>query len=147
MDAIRTSLKQVLSDVFIMYTESHIFHWNVEGRDFLMFHELFGRIYQDVYESVDNVAERLRAVGGYAPFNVRALLSHATIDDTPPLTDPVQMANRLLTTNAAVIESLKQANLQAEQAGLVGTSNYLADRIDTHMKWNWFLRSSTKKEQ
>jgi starvation-inducible DNA-binding protein len=66
MSALTDSLKTVLSDAVTMYFTAHGFHWNVEGQDFSQYHDLFADIYEDVYSSIDPLAEDIRKLGEYS---------------------------------------------------------------------------------
>ena len=67
MDELRAQLKETLATVFSFYLKAHNFHWNVEGPFFYEYHKMFGDIYEDVYSSIDGIAENLRKIGTYAP--------------------------------------------------------------------------------
>jgi hypothetical protein len=61
------ALAKVLSDTFVLYLKTHNFHWNVEGPQFLGLHEMFEKQYRDLWNSIDDIAERIRALGQPAP--------------------------------------------------------------------------------
>lgn len=141
MNELRAQLRQALSDVFGLYIQAHIFHWNVEGADFFTYHKMFEDIYQDVYDSIDPLAEHLRAVGGYTHPTPSAIFTDST-ESTGMITSSSEMVKVLINMNAAVVVSLTNAEREATEAKQIGVANFLADRIDAHMKWNWFLRAS-----
>jgi len=67
MDELVQAMKKALADTFAFYLKAHGFHWNVEGRMFAQDHALFGTIYEEVYGSIDQFAEEIRAMDAYAP--------------------------------------------------------------------------------
>ena len=147
MSDLGNSLKVVLADTFSMYMQAHKYHFNVEGPDFLQYHDLFGKIYQDLWTSVDMTAEHIRALDEYVPFNFARLLELTTVEDDNKIPTAMGMIDRLLDTNNLVIESLKKSVEQAKIANDEAVINYLGERLDAHSKHGWFLRSSTKKNR
>lgn len=67
MDQLEQAAKVAFASEFSFYLKAHNFHWNVEGSDFFEYHELFGKIYEEVYSSIDNFAEKIRSLGTYVP--------------------------------------------------------------------------------
>ena len=146
MEELRKQLKETLATVFSFYLKAHNFHWNVEGPMFYEYHKMFGKIYQDVYSSIDGIAENLRKIGTYAPGSYTRFSELSKIEDcidVPPVQD---MVDRLLADNTLVIESLNASFSLAETINSQGLMNFLADRIDQHQKWAWFLRASKKNK-
>lgn len=144
MEELRTALAKVLADTFVMYFKSHAFHWNVEGMFFPQFHEFFGKLYEELHGAVDNIAEHIRAVDGYAPHSLANLMNMKTIGEEDLLTDPKSMITNLITDNNLVIISLMQAFQEAEKVSEIGLANFLQDRIDIHQKHGWMLKASIK---
>lgn len=139
-------LTETLSTTFAFYLRAHGFHWNVEGPDFLQYHELFGKIADDVYGSIDPMAEEIRALNQYAPISLTELKAHSVIDDDQNAqnNNAKSMILTLSSENGRVIESLRRSFEAAQQEGNQGLMNFLADRLDAHAKWAWFLRASSK---
>jgi starvation-inducible DNA-binding protein len=144
MKKLATSLKTLLSDVVTMYFAAHGYHWNVEGEDFYQYHELFAEIYEDVYSSVDPLAENIRKLDEYAPFSFKTFLDLRTIETKEVKPEPKAMAKALMTLNEGVIKSLNKAFKDATSADEQGIADFIAGRIDQHQKWAWQLRASTK---
>lgn len=133
-------LESLLGDVFTMYVTAHGYHWNVIGRDFAQFHELFQEIYEDVYSSIDPIAENIRKLNEYAPFTLTDLIDIRTIDDvTLQGGDGVDLARSLAAVNDAVIGRLVYVFGEAVAANQQGIANFIAERIDMHQKWAWQL--------
>lgn len=129
------ALAALLPAVFDVYARAHEAHWNVTGDDFAQFHELFGAIYEDVYGSVDPIAENIRKLGSLAP---SLTLSARSL----PGVDPETLAADLLMANEALCERICAAFDVASAAGQQGIANFLAERQDAHQMWSWQLRAS-----
>ena len=136
--------KRVLADSFKLYLKAHNFHWNVEGPTFSSLHELFGNIYGDLYESVDVLAEEIRAMGSYAPGSFRRFDELSSIEDEVEIIEWQEMIRRLLRDIDTLQDSIKIAYQMAEDYGNHGLSNYLAERQDALKKHSWMLRSTIK---
>ena len=145
MDELINSMNKCLANTFVFYFKAHAFHWNVEGANFPTYHEFFGNLYEDLYSAVDPLAEEIRALGVYAPSGLNELYKHATIiDSTARGTDLKTMLEASLQANTAVLECLTTTFAIATKENKQGLANFLADRIDTHKKHEWMLRSCLK---
>jgi starvation-inducible DNA-binding protein len=144
MDELIKALKVAMADVVTMYFMAHGYHWNVEGQDFSQYHGLFGDIYEDVYGSVDPLAENVRKLDDYAPFSLQKFIDLRNVEFKDVDPTPKAMARSLMTANDTVIDTLNDAFKKAEEADQQGIMDFLAGRIDMHMKWAWQLRASTK---
>lgn len=142
--SLAAELQSVLSDVVTLYFKAQGCHWNVEGPDFSQYHDLFGAIYADVYDSIDPLAENVRKLGAYSPFTLEAFLQLRTLTDSEIDTTPVKMAVSLLSDNEHVITRLNLAFQVASDENQQGIADFIAGRIDMHQKWSWQLRASTK---
>lgn len=144
MEELVKALKVSMADVITMYFMAHGYHWNVEGQDFSQYHDLFGDIYEDVYGSVDPLAENVRKLDDYAPFSLQKFIDLRTVEFKDVDPTPKAMAKSLLKANEAVITTLNDCFKKAEEADEQGVMDFLAGRIDMHQKWAWQLRASTK---
>ena len=107
MDELKAALRIVLANKFLMYFKAQSYHWNVEGMFFSQYHDFFGKIYEEVYGSIDTTAEELRALDAYAPISINEMYSYATIDeDAMKPSNITDMVQNLFIDNAKVIESL-----------------------------------------
>ena len=144
MKKLQDALKSLLADVFLFYLKGHGYHWNVEGQDFSQYHDLFGDIYADAYGSIDPIAENIRKLDEAAPFRLERLEKLAKIEDKASSSNNAKaLANDLLAHNDKLIEQLKDAFDVANEENEQGIANFLAERIDMHLKWSWQLRAST----
>ena len=146
MDELITALKVLVANQTFMYYKTHAFHWNVEGIEFSQYHEFFGDLYTDIYNSVDPTAENIRKLGAYAPTSLSELYNYKTIEEVdhvvPLLRD---MLGQLLVDNDKVIDSLNKVFSLAQEQNKQGLCNFIADRLDTHAKHGWMLRVSMKQ--
>jgi HK97 family phage prohead protease len=140
-------LTELLADVVSFYFRAHGAHWNVKGSDFSEYHKLFNEIYEDVYGSIDPIAENLRKLGSLAPFTLPSLIALRSIEDAPAIMqDPMALASDLLEANDIVIDELSDAFDCATMYGQQGVANFLADRLDKHQFWKWQLTASLGQE-
>ena len=145
MNELQQAVTAAFNATFVFYFKAHSFHWNVEGRDFQEYHDLFGDIYEEVYEAVDSFAERIRTTQAYAPYCLEDLVGGSRVlEETALLTTNVDMVNKLLADNEQLITILREAYNVCDLAGEFGFSNFLAERIDAHRKHGWKLRASQK---
>jgi starvation-inducible DNA-binding protein len=145
MDELLQSSKIAFASTYSFYLKAHGFHWNVEGKDFLEYHELFGKIYEEVYGSIDDFAEKIRSLGTYVPANYSRFSMLTQIEDETQILSKDEMVFELLSDNEKIIKILKAVYDRAEAAGEHGFSNFLAERMDAHKKHGWMLRASSKE--
>jgi starvation-inducible DNA-binding protein len=146
MDQLEQAAKVAFASEFSFYLKAHNFHWNVEGSDFFEYHELFGKIYEEVYSSIDNFAEKIRSLGTYVPASYSRFDMLSKIEDETQILPKDAMVKELLMDNARILTILKYTYDAAEDAGEHGFSNFLAERMDAHRKHGWMLRASIKGE-
>lgn len=144
MNELIEKMKVVLASVFALYLKAHYFHWNVEGKDFYSHHKFLNDFYDDVYGSVDLIAEEIRTMGAYAPGSLKRYSELSLVEDETSIPDPLRMIRLLQMDNLIVIEELKKANKIAEEQNAVGLANFLQDRVDKHYKWDWMFKSILK---
>ena len=144
MDDLQKAAKVGFASSFSFYLKAHNFHWNVEGSDFLEYHDLFGKIYEEVYGSIDNFAEKIRSLGTYVPASYTRFNMLSQIDDEVDVLDKDSMVAELLSDNEKMIAILKMVYEISERNGEYGFSNFLAERIDAHNKHKWMLTASLK---
>lgn len=144
MSDLTKAAKIAFASEFSFYLKAHNFHWNVEGPDFLEYHELFGKIYEEVYGSIDDFAEKIRSLGSYMPASYTSLNMLTKIDDEDQVLPKDQMVASLLDDNEKMLKILKMVYDRAEAESEHGFSNFLAERMDAHRKHGWMLRASLK---
>ena len=144
MEDLVKALKVAMADVITFYFMAQGYHWNVEGQDFSQYHALFGEIYEDVYGSIDPLAENVRKLDDYAPFSLQKFIDLRNVEFKDVDPTPKAMAKSLMTANETVIDTLNKLFKSAEKADEQGIADFVAGRIDMHKKWAWQLRASTK---
>jgi starvation-inducible DNA-binding protein len=134
-----------LANATVMYHRAHGFHWNVTGPDFPQWHDKFAEIYEDIYSSLDPLAENIRKLRKVAPFCLSDLSEKCTIGDSEVANfDARTLAQDLFRSNVAMIACLNDAFMAATHVNQQGIANFIAERLDAHQKWDWQLLASLK---
>jgi DNA-binding ferritin-like protein len=141
--ALVNEMRKLVSNTFSIYIESHAAHWNVKGEDFSQYHDLFAAIYEDLYGSIDPIAENILKLGYDAPCCVSEFSMYRDIEEIKTGDSPREMALGLLSQLNRLIGCLNVAFTTATMANEQGIANFVADRIDKTQKWTWQLRAST----
>lgn len=138
------ALKETLADSFVLYFKTHGFHWNVEGPHFHSLHALFGDQYTELWEALDEIAERIRTLGEYAPFSHAELSRHAELSEAKGAMDAMDMVKTLAEDNLALVSKLQKAIEIAAEAGDIGSEDIFTQRLSVHEKNAWMLNSTAK---
>lgn len=139
------ALKSVLGDTYALYLKTHGYHWNVEGPNFKSLHELFEEQYTALWESLDEIAERIRALGVYAPTGPQ-LAELARIDSSDnDVPSSNAMVQNLVAGHEAWLEGAKEALEVADDADDAASEGLLGELITAHEKMAWMLRSSLER--
>jgi len=145
MEELVTALKVLMANQTFMYFKTHTYHWNVEGIEFSQYHDFFGDLYEDIYNSVDPTAENIRKLGEFTPISLGELYRYKTVEENETRVDLIRdMLSTLITDNDKVIASLNRVFALATRENKQGLCNFIADRLDTHAKHGWMLRASMK---
>jgi starvation-inducible DNA-binding protein len=144
MEELQKAAKIAFSTEYAFVIKAQNFHWNVESTDFLEYHDLFGKIYEEVYASIDDFAEKIRTTGAYVPASFTRFSMLTQIEDENNILSKELMTAELLKDNEKIIKILKLVYDLAEREGKHGFSNFLAERMDAHEKHGWMLRSSLR---
>ena len=143
--AVSAALSTLLSDSYSLMAETHLAHWNVEGPAFFELHHAFQKQYEDLFEAVDEIAERIRAIGDYAPGGLTTLAKGATVTGVPVGAAPAKdFVAAILEGHETASESAKKTRDAAEAAHDLETQDLCIKRIQTHDKTLWMLRSYLK---
>lgn len=145
MNELHKLAKIAFCSEFNFYLKSHAFHWNVEGEDFVQYHDLFGKIYEEVYNSIDDFAEKIRALGTYVPGSYTRFSMLSKIEDEDRILPKDQMLKELYMDNEKMIIILKKLFELSEQESEHGFSDFIAGRMDAHRKHGWMLTASMKR--
>lgn len=145
MEELVIALKKALANTFAFYLKTHGFHWNVTGPDFHQYHTMLGNIYEEVYGSIDQFGEEIRALGDYAPASFARFAALTDIEDELKIPPALTMIERLLADNEKVLAVIEAAYNAAEANHAHGLSNFLAERQDAHKKHAWMLSATLKR--
>lgn len=136
-------LARVLADSYTLYLKTHNFHWNVTGPMFNALHTMFETQYNELSLAVDEVAERIRALGHFAPGSYKAFAKLSSIDeapDQPP--EAMQMVKALAEGHEAVARTAREIFPTVDKAGDEVSADLLVTRMQAHEKTAWMLRST-----
>ncbi len=133
-------LSKFLADTYALYLKTQNFHWNVTGPHFDSMHAMFAGQYEDLAAAVDEIAERIRILGKRAPGSF-AEFSQLTDIKEQTAVRAEEMLKQLLQGHEILIASAREVLASAQAAGDEGTINLIADRMSTHEKTAWMLRS------
>lgn len=137
-------LQNILADTFILYFKVHSFHWNVEGKDFVSLHAFFETIYNELWTSIDEIAERVRISGAYAPKSLSEMTSGAKIKESTGNYSDKEMLSILAKDLESVIDSHKDAINSLEEIREDAHAGYLVEKVDSYKKHLWMLKSLVK---
>ena len=137
-------LKIVQADAFTLYLKAHYYHWNIEGPNFPQYHDFLQNFYEDVFASVDTFAELIRTLDTYAPGTLSRFKALTTIDESDTVPDAMTMISNLQNENNSMLITLLKAYEMADAETEIGIANFLQDRIQSHEKHGWMLRSILK---
>ncbi|WP_057655174.1 Dps family protein, partial [Xanthomonas axonopodis] len=141
---ISDGLARYMADAFTLYLKTHNFHWNVTGSMFNSLHTMFETQYTEQWAALDEVAERIRALGYNAPGSYREFVALTSIPEEPGLSDSAdwrEMVRQLVSGNEAVCRTARKVLGTADDAGDDPTVDLLTQRLQTHEKYAWMLRS------
>ena len=141
---IAEGLSGFLADSFTLYLKTHNFHWNVTGPMFNALHNMFEMQYTEEWNALDEIAERTRALGFNAPGSYAEFIRLSSLTEEPGLTkapDWREMVRQLVVGNEAVARTARKVLKTADSAGDDPTVDLLTQRLQTHEKYAWMLRS------
>lgn len=141
IDQITSKLAHFLSDTFILYVKTLNFHWNMVGPEFFMYHKLLEKQYEELAEANDELAERIRMLGRVAPGSLQEFLKLSCLKESPTDLSQEQMIHELVETHEAMVEHCHEIIQFTDEKKDQGTSDLLIERIRSHAKQAWLLRS------
>ena len=138
---IADGLSRLLADSYTLYLKTHNFHWNVTGPMFSTLHTLFEQHYTELATAVDEVAERIRALGVKAPGSYKQFSALSTIEEETGAPSAEQMLQQLVKGQEAVVKTARSIFPKVEEANDEPTADLLTQRMQIHEKNAWMLRS------
>jgi starvation-inducible DNA-binding protein len=139
--AIAGGLSRLLADTYSLFIKTHNFHWNVTGPMFNTLHAMFETQYTELFAAVDEIAERIRALGEFAPGSLGAFRQLSAIGDENTVPSATSMIERLVRDNETVVRTAREILPIAESANDGPTVDLLNQRMQIHEKTAWMLRS------
>lgn len=145
-ETISTHLSKVLADTYMLYLKTHFYHWNVTGPLFASLHVLLEKQYEQLFEGTDVLAERIRALGFFAPGSISVFGNMTAIeDDKDHVPGAMQMIENLVVGHEAIARTTRAAFKAAEKAEDQATMDILIDRMKASDMAAWMLRSHLEK--
>ena len=134
-------LSHLLADSYLLYLKTHNFHWNVTGPQFDSLHTLFESQYTELAEAVDEIAERIRALGEFAPASLATYLELASIKEEKAHPSADAMLEQLVCDHEAVAKTARSIFPLVNEAHDEVSADLLTQRLSVHEKTAWMLRS------
>ncbi len=134
-------LSQVLAESYVLYLKTHNFHWNVTGPMFQPLHSVFEGQYSELAEAVDEIAERIRALGHPAPGSFAEFQRLSSIEEASIKPKALEMVKELLDGHETISQTANNVVATAQEGGDEGTADLMIQRIQEHDKTAWMLRS------
>lgn len=138
------AIAKVLANTHVIYMKAHNFHWNVEGARFISLHQMFEEQYSDMAEAMDDLAERIRALGEYAPGTSSEFAAMARVKETEGRISAEDMLRETVNDYEVIGEVISEAIEIADGHGDDVSAGILADRLEYHQKQAWMMRSMLK---
>ena len=135
------SLSTVLADAYMLYLKTHNFHWNVTGPLFSSLHVMFEEQYTEQWNALDEIAERIRALGHFAPATYKRYAELSNITEEPEVLSSKEMIRQLVEGNEILIRTLRAGVKVADELDDFPTADMLTTRMEVHEKNAWMLRS------
>ena len=140
-EAIAGGLSRLLADSYTLYLKTHNYHWNVTGPLFSTLHTMFETQYTELATAVDEIAERIRALGHPAPGSYKAFASLTAVEEEDAVPSAEEMIRQLVLGQETVVRTAREIFPLADQANDEPTADLLTQRMQLHEKNAWMLRS------
>ena len=138
---IASQLSNLLADSYTLYLKTHNYHWNVTGPQFNTLHAMFETQYTELAMAVDEIAERIRALGVTAPGSYKEFAKLTSIEEGSGQESAEDMIRELVKGQEAVVRTARKAFPAADAAHDEPTADLLTQRMQVHEKNAWMLRS------
>ena len=139
--SISEGLTRFLADTYALYLKTQNFHWNVRGPEFYSLHILFEKQYEDLAGAVDEIAERIRALGFYAEASFASFQKMTSIKGEEKVLNAKEMLASLIEGHETLIRNVRKVAEIADQERDFATVDMIGRRLGAHEKMAWFLRS------
>lgn len=140
--SVANKLQQLLADEQILYAKTRNYHWNVEGPNFMEMHLFYERLYNELAEVIDQVAERIRKIGHYAQGRLQDFLKQANLLEGEYTNDQIEQLRNLLSDHETIIRYLRNDIGDFEDKFKdAGSADFITGLLQRHEEWAWFIRS------
>lgn len=143
---IAAGLSRLLADSYTLYLKTHNFHWNVTGPMFTTLHVLFEQHYTELATAVDEIAERIRALGVNAPGSYQQFAKLSSIEEETGTPSAEEMIKQLVIGQETVVRTARSIFPGVEKAADEPSADLLTQRMQIHEKNAWMLRSLLEKD-
>jgi len=144
---ISAAMNTVLADTFALYLKTKNFHWHVSGRHFRDYHLLLDEQSAQIFASTDDIAERVRKIGGTTLRSIGQIAKLQTIEDNDEnYVPPREMLRELMNDNKKVVAAMRKAHEIADKYEDVATASILENFIDEAERRTWFLFEASRQE-
>ena len=140
-EKVAEALTKAVADSYTLYVKTLGVHWNVQGANFYGLHKLTDGQYNELHQAADEIAERIRALGHYAPGTYREYSKLSSIAEPESVPEALEMVRLLVSANESVAKTARSAFEKADAANDQPTADLLTQRLDVHEKNAWMLRS------
>ena len=140
-EQIAKGLSKLLADSYTLYLKTHNYHWNVTGPQFNTLHVMFEGQYTELATAVDEIAERIRALGIKAPGSYSDFAQLTKVEEGTGDESAEEMIRQLVLGQETVVRTAREAFPLAETANDEPTADLLTQRMQIHEKNAWMLRS------
>ncbi len=134
-------LKKNLADAYLLMLKTHFYHWNVKGTLFKSIHDLTEEQYTEIFTAIDDLAERIRALGHEAPGSFSHYSKLSEVEDAKSGLTDLEMAADLLRTHENIIQRLRETLETGGDSKDEVTVDMMVGRLTVHEKNAWMLRS------
>ena len=140
-EEIADGLSHLLADSYMVYLKTHNYHWNVTGELFHPLHEQFEQQYTELAGAIDEIAERIRALGHKSPGTFTEFNKLTSIKEDTEKPHALEMVRRLAIANEQVIRTAREALAAPKKVDDEATIDLITQRLHVHSKAAWMLRS------
>ncbi|MCK1599525.1 DNA starvation/stationary phase protection protein [Bradyrhizobium sp. 164] len=141
------ALNVLLADAFALYLKTKNFHWHISGRHFRDYHLLLDEQSDQIFATTDQLAERVRKIGGTTLRSIGQVAKLQTIkDNNEDYVPPREMLRELMQDNKHVAAAMRKAHEVCDEAGDVASASILENFIDETERRTWFLFEATRQE-
>lgn len=146
-DKIAATLNVLLADTFALYLKTKNFHWHMSGRHFRDYHVLLDEQSEQILATTDDMAERVRKVGGNTLRSIGHIAKLQTLkDNDEAFVPPREMLRELMNDNKTVAANMRKAHKVIDDLEDIASASLIENWIDETERRTWFLFEATREE-